>query len=771
MRLLFTLLYWESVIVGFSNRFCSCKYVEGTLKTNQNWAFLARFCFLSEEGQFEYVIDYKEDQGDINLLLYYDTDDQWPAVYKSAKTCEEREAVLNVQQNQLVNMTARGEAARQFAGCTFGAQSFTTPTPLYTINIPTPKRRNDTSKGTVAIKTSSTTPTTTTIRVSTQTAPSLEAESFGTTAEVDQMSTWAFSTESSFTSSQEVFEASTPVEVEASTNGPELLLEIARETTMEPHVKIRKSPIKKRSVPTKAPKMRPKKSGRFINCHNARRFRSARERWWFIAVSNCKATKGIDLNYQLLMTNGPPGDYWREHFSADEFYILPILMGFSIAYSFLMLGITVCSLELKQRQLLHTTYKIFVLSCVLQLLGILLMSIAYLKMAVSGRESPKTKRVGKNRIDQQFPPTNQRLSGNMLLGASETCYLLLLLLLAKGFTITRGRLPLKGTVKLTIFMCVYVTTYLTIFVYEAVVFDPGEVLYLYESPAGYSLITLRLCGWAMFIYSTVFTLKRYPEKSNFYYPFNIFGTIWFVAGPAFVLSANAYIDKWVRESVVYAVLLFIAFGGHLMFLILTMPSVANKNFPYHVRTTQIGIMEVIGTAGTSSIEQFGHHAYEPSLGGREHTVIIPLTRRTEEIFEGGMYNQKRFSRAQITELPNDLDLDNGETARDAVMENVLSWSLAKSIPAVDFAGFDKIKHRRDSIGSATSKLTENSFQNEINTRRPSLSNHLTLEDQNVAVCYEELVSHVPVDLFTISKAVDAASNEILPNGPYRKLSK
>lgn len=57
----------------------------------------------------------------------------------------------------------------------------------------------------------------------------------------------------------------------------------------------------------------------------------------------------------------------------------------------------------------------------------------------------------------------------MLLGASETCYLLLLLLLAKGFTITRGRLPLKGTVKLTIFMCVYVTTYLTIFVYEAVV--------------------------------------------------------------------------------------------------------------------------------------------------------------------------------------------------------------------------------------------------------------------------------------------------------------
>lgn len=29
--------------------------------------------------------------------------------------------------------------------------------------------------------------------------------------------------------------------------------------------------------------------------------------------------QGIDINYQILMTNGPPGDYWQEHFSADEF--------------------------------------------------------------------------------------------------------------------------------------------------------------------------------------------------------------------------------------------------------------------------------------------------------------------------------------------------------------------------------------------------------------------------------------------------------------------
>ena len=36
------------------------KYMEGELKTGDNWAFLARFCFLSLEGKFEYDIEYPE---------------------------------------------------------------------------------------------------------------------------------------------------------------------------------------------------------------------------------------------------------------------------------------------------------------------------------------------------------------------------------------------------------------------------------------------------------------------------------------------------------------------------------------------------------------------------------------------------------------------------------------------------------------------------------------------------------------------------------------
>ena len=37
---------------------------------------------------------------------------------------------------------------------------------------------------------------------------------------------------------------------------------------------------------------------------------------------------------------------------------------------------------------------------------------------------------------------------------------------------------------------------------------------------------LKLLGWAMFIYSTSFTIKHYPEKWSFYLPFSMFYTAW-----------------------------------------------------------------------------------------------------------------------------------------------------------------------------------------------------------------------------------------------------
>lgn len=53
-----------------------------------------------------------------------------------------------------------------------------------------------------------------------------------------------------------------------------------------------------------------------------------------------------------------------------------------------------------------------------------------------------------------------------------------------------------------------------------------------------------------------------------------------------------------------------------------MPSKANKNFPYHVRTNQIGMMELAGISGNNSLYEFGHHPYAP--GGPMGVRDVPF---------------------------------------------------------------------------------------------------------------------------------------------------
>lgn len=103
------------------------KYVEGHLKTVDNWAFLARFCFLSGRGRYEYEIEYERRFGELQLLLYYDDKTQWPSVYKSGKTCHEKLEVLSVRDNQIVTLSPKAPH-NIYSGCTLRSSKDPTTT-------------------------------------------------------------------------------------------------------------------------------------------------------------------------------------------------------------------------------------------------------------------------------------------------------------------------------------------------------------------------------------------------------------------------------------------------------------------------------------------------------------------------------------------------------------------------------------------------------------------------------------------------------------------
>lgn len=84
----------------------------------------------------------------------------------------------------------------------------------------------------------------------------------------------------------------------------------------------------------------------------------------------------------------------------------------------------------------------------------------------------------------------------------------------------------------------------------------------------------------------------------------------FWAGPITIVLGNFALDNWVREKAANGIENTVAFVGFAMFLVsdkkyafgveckdlmsiaqyLTRPSAANINFPYHVRTTQISVI-------------------------------------------------------------------------------------------------------------------------------------------------------------------------------------
>ncbi|XP_076457375.1 transmembrane protein 145-like [Babylonia areolata] len=414
------------------------RWVEGTIDTDSDWTFVARFCFLSKLGALEYSFLYPVNYGTQEILLYYDEPGQWESVYKSQKNCSSRLSVLSIANNQIIALNTSYTQTSRFSGCAL------------------------------------------------------------TTVGGEQ----------------------------------------------------------------------------YYNCTGGRTFRSLRERWWYIAVARCTpsfgSVSGLYLQYKLHMTNGEEGDLWHYEYSADEFYILAENMAFLLVYFFILVLSAVCAYILKGRQLFHSTYKMYLVAVFLWFFGLLLMCIAWGQYGQTG---------------WQIKPTE--VTGRLFQAASTVVFVLMLILMAKGFTITRGRLPRLAVVRLTTFLVLYILVYITLFIWEGSFFDEGLVLYFYESPPGYGLVTMRLIGWLWFLYAIFFTLKHHPKKGNFYFPFFIFYTVWFWAGPVVVLIAMFAMAKWSREKTVFGVEQFVGLCGHLFFLVLTRPSAANKNFPYHVRTSQI----------------------------------------------------------------------------------------------------------------------------------------------------------------------------------------
>ncbi|KAL6255129.1 hypothetical protein P5V15_013459 [Pogonomyrmex californicus] len=434
-------------------RHADARILQGNLTTSENWAFVARFCFLTESGTFRYHFELGGEESELNILLYYDAPHQWPTIYPTNKTCWEKQSILNIKYGQIIPLNT----SEPFSGCVEGDDGI-------------------------------------------------------------------------------------------------------------------------------------------VRCDSQRRFISARPRWWFIALADCSSKKGLNVTYWISLTNAPPGSFWKEHFSADEFYILPLLIPIVCIYMVLVAVSFHIALQLRSRRLLHISYKLFIASLLCQLLGVSCELYSYVNLGLRG-----------------VPAINSYLLGQLSEACSETLYTVLMLLLALGYTVTKSVLTSSQVRWLIVFTSIVALFQMSLYGYQIEQFDPGLVLYIYESPPGYALIALKLIAWFVFVLRCFKTIRKLNTKLHFYASLLLLGSVWFLFHPITILINTIFVDEWVRESVAKGSSLFIVFLGHIMFLYVTRPSVNNKRFPFHIRTFQV--------------VPIGHgqdHSYEP--GPRTAVTAFTITR-------------------------------------------------------------------------------------------------------------------------------------------------
>lgn len=109
-------------------------------------------------------------------------------------------------------------------------------------------------------------------------------------------------------------------------------------------------------------------------------------------------------------------------------------------------------MALRSRHLLHATYKMYMMSLALQFVALILLTTYYSLYARDG-----------------YSIEGLKMAGKSLEAVSTLVFLLLLILLAKGYTVTRARLKRKTSVKIACFMVVYTCVYIILFILEQAV--------------------------------------------------------------------------------------------------------------------------------------------------------------------------------------------------------------------------------------------------------------------------------------------------------------
>ncbi|XP_071823161.1 uncharacterized protein [Apostichopus japonicus] len=316
-------------------------------------------------------------------------------------------------------------------------------------------------------------------------------------------------------------------------------------------------------------------NGRNItHCYGDRKFYQDEAEWNYFVFMNCHARShtGINATYDLHLTNERNHEALAE-FSADEDTNLVVTFTCGTIILGCLLISFVFGVILWSRKMLHATYKIWIFSLCLHFTGCVIMTKAWYSFSLDGYERKK-----------------QVTIGHTFTSAGSIVFAILMIVISKGYTITRLTIRRVGKVKIFAFASWFSFCYMILYIILGQS-DPRDIKNIYDTPAALGIVCMRIGATIWCLYGAVFTLKDFPKKGAFYLIFTILSSSWFLAEPVMILFSNFWLPLYCRAKWIHAMYLITLVFGHVVFVILTRPSATNTYFPYHLSTNKVGIVE------------------------------------------------------------------------------------------------------------------------------------------------------------------------------------
>ncbi|XP_018579615.1 integral membrane protein GPR180 [Anoplophora glabripennis] len=233
-----------------------------------------------------------------------------------------------------------------------------------------------------------------------------------------------------------------------------------------------------------------------------------------------------EIEYDIWLVNGNPNNSAYStltyQFSFDRQNTLELYLLFWLCY--MVLVPLQCHAVKAQK---HPVTKLFTASLLLDFIALCLILIHNLKYALDGQGYPKI-----------------ALTGDIFDILSRTSFMLLLLLLAKGWAVTRLELTWKPLV-FAIWLC-YGIVHILLYVWNLTEVDIIEDIDEYQTWPGWLIIVFRslIMVWFLYELRTTMFYEHNTQKLNFLLHFGASSLVWFIYLPILALIALHVSALW-----------------------------------------------------------------------------------------------------------------------------------------------------------------------------------------------------------------------------------